>query len=220
MFPIRLACLAALVVLLSACATGPSAPPTSDGIDEEPTVLPTGRVTLNPYAQQRVSVSADARARFEQASASMAAQQWPQAEQQLLTMAQDYPHLSGVQVNLGLVYQALGDSERAESALRQALEINPKNLDAYNQLALLKREQGEFERAEQHYLRALEVWPFHAPSHRSLGILYDLYQGRWEQALLHYRAYQQLQEQPQTEVTGWIIDLERRIASQPTAQRE
>lgn len=217
---VRLAPLAALAALLSACATSPHAPPASGVDDGEPTALPAGPITPNPYAQQRATVSAEARAQFEQASAAMAAQQWRDAEQQLLTMAQQHPHLSGVQVNLGLVYHALDELELAERALRRALEINPLNLDAYNQLALLKRERGEFDRAAHYYLQALDVWPFHAVSHRNLGILYDLYQGRWEQALRHYRAYQQLQEQPQAEVTGWIIDLERRIANQQAAQRE
>jgi tetratricopeptide (TPR) repeat protein len=212
---------AILLAGLTACATAPDAPSEQSESDERaPSALPLGPVTPNPYTQQRVPVTAEARALFERASAAMEAQQWRQAEQLLQDMVDRFPQLSGALVNLGLVYQALNQPGEAEAVLQRALEINPKNLDAYNQLALLKRQQGDFDSAERLYLQALEVWPFHAPSHRNLGILYDLYRGEWEQALLHYRAYQQLQEEPEMEMTGWIIDLERRIDSRQTAQRE
>ncbi|MDQ2076648.1 tetratricopeptide repeat protein [Marinimicrobium sp. ABcell2] len=218
-FGLRLALAVVLCVGLTACAIAPDAPSEhSDVDDREPSALPAGPVTPNPYTQQRIPVTSEARALFKQASAAMEAQQWRQAEQLLLEMTEAFPQLSGAQVNLGLVYLALNEPQRAEQALRRALDINPQNLDAYNQLALLKRQQGDFDSAEHLYQQALAVWPFHAQTHRNLGILYDLYQGEWERALLHYRAYQQLQEQPEMEMTGWIIDLERRIDSRQTAQ--
>lgn len=212
---LRPAGLVALLLLLGACATAPDAPPVGPADEApEPSALPSGPVTANPYEQQRIAVPPGARQVFEQALSAMAGEQWSRAETLLRQLSDDYPQLSGPQVNLGLVHAAQGDTERAIRALTRALEINPKNLDAYQQLALLKRGQGDFERAEELYLSALQVWPFHAPSHRNIGILYDLYQGEWDKALLHYRAYQQLQSEPDREVTGWIIDLERRIDAQ------
>ena len=101
--------------------------------------------------------------------------------------------------------------EQAQQAFAQAIAANGKNLDAYNQLAVVKREQGDFAGAEGLYLQALEVWPQHAASHRNIGILYDLYLGQFDKALLHFESYQQLQQEPDRQIAGWIIDLKRRL---------
>lgn len=204
------------LVILAGCATAPESVPEPEASAEQveplpPSALPEGPVTPNPYTQQQVSVPAQARQEFVRAQEAMQAENWPLAERILKPLAENYPSLSGPQVNLGLVQWRQDRFELAETAFNRALEINPNNLEAYNQLALLKRQQGEFEAAEQLYLQALEVWPFHAQSHKNIGILYDLYRGDWQKALLHYRAFQQLQEQPDPQMTGWIVDLERRI---------
>jgi len=204
-------------MLLAACSTAPvEQAPVALERDEQfqPSALPEGPITANPYEANSASVPEPAQRQFRRALDAMESQRWDEAEVQLESMTEQYPQLSGPWVNLARVHAAQAQSERAQAALEQALAINPHNLDAYNHLALLKRESGDFERAEQLYREALAVWPFHGPSHRNLGILLDLYRGEGEQALLHYRAYQQLQEEPEREVTGWIMDLERRLNAQ------
>lgn len=206
----------ATLLILTGCATAPDSVPESqagaEGVEPlPPSALPEGPVTPNPYTQQQVSVPPGARKDFARAQEAMRAENWPQAERILVPLTEKYPSLSGPQVNLGLVLWRQERLELAERSFNRALEINPSNLEAYNQLALLKRQQGEFEAAEKLYHQALDVWPFHAQSHKNLGILYDLYRGDWQKALLHYRAYQQLQESPDPQMNGWIIDLERRI---------
>lgn len=206
----------AVLVITAGCATAPDpVPEPKTGAEQAeslpPSALPPGSVTPNPYTQQQVSVPSEARQEFARAQEAMRAENWPLAERILKPLIERYPSLSGPQVNLGLVHWRQDRVDLAESAFSRALEINSNNLEAYNQLALLKRQQGQFEAAEQLYLQALEVWPFHAQSHKNIGILYDLYRGEWQKALLHYRAFQQLQEQPDREMNGWIIDLERRI---------
>lgn len=206
----------AALLLLAGCATAPDLTPEQQAGAEEaeplpPSALPAGPVTPNPYAQQQISVPSQARQEFARAQEAMREENWPLAERILVPLAKSHPSLSGPQVNLGLVYWRQDRLEQAEAAFNRALEVNSNNLEAYNQLALLKRQQGEFNAAEQLYLQALEVWPFHAQSHRNIGILYDLYRGDWQRALLHYRAFQQLQDQPDPQMNGWIIDLERRI---------
>lgn len=207
----------ALTLVLLACASAPPEPPpekTDETEQEEPqapSALPEGPVTPNPYERMSVSVSDRARTEFRAALDAMEAENWERAAERLTAMTERYPSLSGPWVNLGKVRATQGQTEEAVAALEQALSLNPKNLDAYNQLALLKREAGEFERAEALYRQALEVWPFHARTHLNLGILLDLYRGEGEQALLHYRAYQQRQEEPDRRVAGWIVDLQRRL---------
>ncbi|WP_439510387.1 tetratricopeptide repeat protein [Marinimicrobium koreense] len=203
---------------LTACATAPESSPEAEvNVQAEasaPSALPEGPMTPNPYEQATVSVSAKARADFDRALAAMEQGDHSQAQQWLSAMTEQYPALSGPWVNLAKIHSEQGRVAEAKAALEQALSINPNNLDAYNQLALLQREAGAFEAAEQSYRQALTVWPFHAQSHLNLGILLDLYRGEGEQALLHYRAYQQRQDEPDRRVAGWIVDLERRLAAE------
>ena len=173
--------------------------------------LPDGPVTPNPYKASARELSREARTRYAEALALMERQEWDKARRELEAMIGDFPQLSGPWLNLALVHREQGRADEAGTALRQALAANPRNLTAYNHLALLKREAGDFEAAERWYQKALEVWPFHAQTHRNLGILYDLYRGEHQRALRHYRAFQQRQEEPDREVMGWIMDLERRI---------
>ncbi len=208
-----------LIGLLVGCATAPPDTDTALETTESsetaaPSALPEGPVTPNPYEQMDVSVSAEARAEFERALQAMHSEQWDQAEQVLLAMTERYPTLSGPWVNLGKVYSKTERPDEAVAALEKAVALNPNNLDAYNQLGLIKREAGDFDQAEAHYRQALEIWPFHAQTHLNLGVLLDLYRGRGKEALLHYRAYQQRQEEMDRQVAGWIVDLERQLAAE------
>ena len=173
----------------------------------------TQQATPNPYLATKPSINRQAQQLFNDAIAAMAKKQWPQAENLLTRVTTQYPNLSGAYLNLGLVYQAKGELDKAEQALNQAVAANANNLDAYNQLGILKREAGDFAAAEEQYKKALAIWPFHPASHRNLGILYDLYMGKSEQALQHYQAYQQLLPEPDKLVNGWIVDLERRLGA-------
>lgn len=210
-----------LLLLLTACSSGPKkadktdAEQTADATAGQPqsAVLPAGPATPNPYLANKPSINRQAQQLFNDAIAAMAKKQWPQAENLLTRLTTQHPTMSGAFVNLGIVYQAKGETEKAEQALNQALAVNSNNLDAYNQLAILKRETGDFAEAESLYQKALAVWPFHPTSHKNLGILYDLYLGKSEQALQHYQAYQQLLPEPDKLVNGWIVDLERRLGA-------
>lgn len=213
--------LAALLVL-TACSSGPKKADVPDaeqvpadattGQPQSP-LLPPGPPTPNPYLATKPSINRQAQQLFNDAIAAMAKKQWPQAENLLTRLTTQHPNLSGAHLNLGLVYEAKGELDKAEQAFNQAIATNANNLDAYNQLAILKREAGDFAAAEAQYQKALTVWPFHPASHRNLGILYDLYMGKSEQALQHYQAYQQLLPEPDKLVNGWIVDLERRLGA-------
>lgn len=207
-----------LAVLISACSTGPkkeSVDKTTDSAkpaDASVSVLPAGPVTPNPYLQNVPSVSRAVQQQFNEAVAAIEQKNWTQAERILLRLTSEQPKLSGAHLNLGLVYRGLKDDANAQASFERAIASNSNNLDAYNQLAILKRQQGEFAAAEQLYQQALAVWPYHAESHRNLGILYDLYMGKEQQALTHYRAYLELVGEDR-QLDSWIADLERRLAA-------
>lgn len=222
----KLACLAAL---LSACASAP-APDTGAAKANEAIAAAQDATPVDPYAKRIPGPNPyDAspepgepqlRAVFDKALAQMRAQQWSKAEPLLQQAIVLGPTYSGPYYNLGRVYEGLNRPEEAAQQYQQAMAVNPNNIYAINALARLKREQAQFAEAEALYLSALAVWPDHDVSHRNLGILYELYMGRLPEALDHYKHYQALQAEDDRLVTGWIVDLERRLpaAEAPGAQ--
>ncbi len=182
----------------------------------EPAAPLRGPTTPNPYLQNPAVVSASARRAFGQAVSALRQKNYAKAEVLLQELTVSDSQLSGPFYNLGLLYQQTDKPEQANTAYQNAIKANPNNLMAYNQLGILARQQGEFEKAEAYYQQALNVWPEHAPSHRNLAILYDLYMGKLEPALEHYQRYQQLLPSDDRQVTGWIVDLQRRLNSSNT----
>jgi len=184
-------------------------------------VLPIGVVTPNPYLQNPQKFSEQVEVNFRAAVVAMQQKNWDFAESTLKKLAEKNPKLSGVHLNLGIVYRNKGNAEKAAEEFNLAINTNMKNVDAYNQLAVLKREAGDFSAAESLYKKALGIWPFYPEGHKNIAILYDLYLGKPEQALPHYQAYQQLLPAPDKQVDSWVADLQRRLnASKPSDKAE
>ena len=166
----------------------------------------------NPYLSDHPTVATAARQRFAAAIEALHKQQWQVAETDLLWLTENYPDLSGPYLNLALLYQHNGEDKKVEPAFLKAIAANANNIGAYNQYGIWLRGQGRFTDAEQQYLKALKKWPDSPESHLNLGILYDLYMGRLQPALDQYLAYQALQEKPDRQVQGWIVDTRRRLS--------
>jgi len=173
----------------------------------------------SPYVEKSSAIPSGARNDFTSALALMKEERWVEAETILLGMREQYSKLSGVDTNLGIVYQRTNKFDESEKALISALEKNALNFDAYTVLGNVLREQGKFTQAEEVYLKALSYWPHHPASRRNLGILYDLYMGSWPQALEQFKVSQQIAGGEDRELKGWIIDLERRIGEKAPIDR-
>ncbi len=173
--------------------------------------IETENLDRNPYTNSRRWVSDSAKKTFQEAVLAMKQQQWSFAEEKLNYLIEQHPRLSGPHLNLGLVYWKTNRLDLAVERIEMAISVNHKNLDAYNQLAIIKREQSLFSEAEALYIKALHIWPQHAASHRNVGILYELYMGEFEQALYHYEKCQSLVAEKDKQLAGWIFDLKRRL---------
>ncbi len=205
----------AFAVLLGGCGAmpdlGPRSPaPAADAAEAAPVAETIA--AENPYLDSRRSVSGTARQRFAAATAAMATEDWDTARVDLEWLVENHPKLSGPYLNLALLHVAEGDTATAETLFQAALEVNERNLAAYNQYAIFLREQGRFDEAERVYLDALAVWSDHAETHRNIGVLYDLYRGDHEKALQHYYRYQELTGNTDRTVAGWIVLLERQFS--------
>ena len=196
--------------VLGGCTANPVAGPAADAPAD-----PESRLE-NPVAGQGNPLpppDVDERtvAEFEEAVALMREESYSDAEVLLLAITREAPELAGPWINLGQVYVALNQPEEARRAFEAAAAANPYNCAAHNELGLLSRIQGDFEAAERHYLNCLERVPGDSTAHLNLGILYELYLGRLNDALANYRSYLTLLEEPDKRVRGWVMDLERRL---------
>jgi Flp pilus assembly protein TadD len=147
---------------------------------------------------------------YQQALADILTGNHAQAKSTLLELTRSHPTLAGPQINLGILLLVEEDMQGAEHAFRTALQHNPSNVVAYNQLGLLLRRLGRFSDAEQAYSQALLHDPDYLLAHRNIGILYDLYLQQPSKALHHYQRCQSLTESADKEITNWIIDLQQR----------
>ena len=170
-------------------------------------VLPRPHVPIGPAPDVR---SSNARL-FDQAVVAITAEEYPKAEVLLLEITNDQPELAGPWINLGQVYDALDQPEDARRAFEQAIRANPGNCTAYNELGVLSRQAGDFAGAESYYRACLVARPDFKDAYLNLGILYELYLGKLEEALGAYKTYQSLAMEPNRKVQGWVMDLERRL---------
>ncbi|MFC6924331.1 tetratricopeptide repeat protein [Microbulbifer taiwanensis] len=202
---IRSLLLTAAISILAACS--------STGTPDQPVEGSGGErlVTANPYLAQAGRAPAAAREGMEIARQAFEAGDVATAEAELQKLTESWPKLSGPWFNLGIVQSRAGNTETAEQSLRQAIAVNDSNVFAWNQLAALLRDAGRFDEALQCYREALARWPDYGDAHRNLGILFDLYLQQPQKALQHYRAAQSLRQEPDKQLAGWIVDLERRL---------
>ncbi len=196
------------ILLLGACQSGP---------DKAPSPKPA--VATSPTVEEAAVESApdDANQQFyEQALASLKRGKTENALKILLQVSNDAPDKPYVFTNLGLAYFKLQQLDLAEQAFKQAIARNNKDAVAHNHLGILQRQKGQFNEARTHYQRALSIDSDYASAHLNLGILFDIYLQDLKQALRHYQKYQGLVSEEDTQVAGWIVDIQRRLKSTTT----
>ncbi|MBT8138864.1 MAG: tetratricopeptide repeat protein [Gammaproteobacteria bacterium] len=111
-----------------------------------------------------------------------------------------------------------GDYETAASAFQQMIKKGARSPDSLNHYAIYLREQWKIDEAEKVYLQALVLAPNSAMTNYNLGILYELYMGKQDLALKHYRRYQKALEEPDKKVAAWIKALEREQGGATTGE--
>lgn len=166
----------------------------------------------NAAAEGAPPIPAAAITLYEQATAIMAAGDFVEAELRFKEFLLQYPGYPGAHVNLAIILATRHDDEAARTSVDAALALNPEYPAALNQLGQLLRRNGDFSAAEAAYLKAVTVHPDYALAHYNLGVLYELYLQRLDDALTQFEAYQALVPGDK-QVEKWIADLRRRIAA-------
>ena len=148
---------------------------------------------------------------YAEAIAAMKDGKTEQALELLLQVSTDAPDKPHVFTNLGLAYFKLQQLDLAEQAFEAAIIHNDQDSVAYNHLGILQRYKGQFEAARNQYQRAIRIDSDYAYAHLNLGILFDIYLQDLELALQHYQKYQALITEADSQVAGWITDIQRRL---------
>jgi len=98
--------------------------------------------------------------------------------------------------------------ERFSGDLTAAIADDP---GLYNRRGIMFRENGEFKKAEEDYLKSIFLKPDFPEPYINLGILYELYLGKFTDALKNYKEYVKLTGNSK-EITVWIDVLEKKRA--------
>lgn len=164
-------------------------------------------------SRSRRDVDPAARAMFEKALEALYSNNLRAAEAWLVRITERYPDYASPWTNLGIIYARAGRDKDALAALDQALMLSPGDCAPLVQQGVLMRKRGEFRRAEKAYLSCVRYEPDNAAAHLNLGILYELYLGRLEDAIRSYQRYQSVADPPDARVASWIAVLARRVAA-------
>ena len=203
----KLALMAFAALIVSACGTTPEPAPA-------PAPAPEPVVEAQPEAPPPEPEPIDFNQQFyEDAVAALKQGKHDQALELLLQVSRDAPDKPFIFTNLGLTYFKLQKLDLAEEAFLQAIERNSRDAVAHNHLGILQRHKGEFKNALERYQRAIEIDSDYARAHLNLGILFDIYLQDLERALKQYQKYQALISEEDSQVAGWIVDIERRLKS-------
>ena len=165
---------------------------------------------LEQQAKSTLTIPDNIVKKYQQALVLMENKKWQEADAIFDTIILTQPLLSGSYVNKGLIAKKTGELDQARIFFAKAIEINSLNLYAHHELGQVYRLQGEFDNAEQSYAAALAIWPNFAQAHASMGVLLELYRGRFLEAYTYYTSYLVLAPNDE-EVQRWQAGLAIKI---------
>lgn len=148
---------------------------------------------------------------YDQVKAFVESKNTTKAIEHLSKLQMAHQKFSGPSYRLARLYFNQENYAEALEAVETAISINGDNYFAHNLKGVLLREQGEFDKAKQAYLKAQTIYPAHPKTHLNLAILSDIYLYDLASALESYENYIRLVKEDK-KVSGWIVDLKRRIA--------
>ncbi len=196
--------------MISACGNIPKLKKPIASAKAEKSSVNTGKKSAGVILEQpNFKISAKTAAAYNAALEQMRSRNYEDAISAMLKVAQMDERVSGPWVNIGVAHKELGNAEKAKKALTKALEINPKNPYALNELAILSRIDGKFEQAEKLYMKALSTYPDYENAHLNLAILCDVYLRKIDCALDHYQEYLNISGSQDKQVLAWMSQLKK-----------
>ncbi|HWY25154.1 MAG TPA: tetratricopeptide repeat protein [Nevskia sp.] len=200
-------------LVLAACGGQPSRPAApAPGGTQQPAQTP---------AAPKGPDKGDPEQRFQAALQLMKDKKPDEAKDAFAKLAQDFPQYAGPLNDLGVLQAQAKQRDLAIASFYRASTVNAKDDFAWAWLGILYRENGDYVRSEQAYLKAIALKSDNPVTHLNLGVLYDAYMRRPQDALAQYREYQRIAgKDSKPIVTAWINELQDGLpqaAGKPTA---
>jgi len=104
---------------------------------------------------QGAGVTDEMRANYESAVGMLKEERYEPGIALLLKMTEKMPALTAAHIDLGIAYARTGDLDRAEASLNKALQSDPKQPVAYNELGMVQLRKTQFAKARASYEAAL-----------------------------------------------------------------
>ncbi len=126
--------------------------------------------------------------------------------------AHSHPADSEPYFKMGNVYirdASPSGQKRAADAFKQAIQIDPRNKQAFNNLGVIAMSSGDIDSAVTYLKRALELDEDFADAHLNLGILYEEHRRDNLLALHHYYRYLELNGKRSADVRNWVDQLKK-----------
>ena len=196
----NLGLLVTALTLVACATTEPQRPPARIEIQE----------AVGFTITEEARIDGDIRADYEQAMLYLEQGRHDEGIALLESVAEAAPDLSAPRIDLGIAQHRAGNLEAAEQNLMRALESNPDQPVAHNELGIVYRKTGRFAEARASYEAALAVYPGFHYARRNLAILCDLYLADLRCALENYEAYMTTVPSDE-EATMWIADIRYRL---------
>jgi len=95
------------------------------------------------------------------------------------------PYYEGVHSNLGILYNQLGEHQKAMNCYEKAIKIQPNNSAAYNNLGNTLKELGEYQKAISSYEKAIQINTNYVDAYYNLGIILSEL-GEYQKAMSSY----------------------------------
>ena len=209
---------ASLLVLISACTTvnTPTPERTAAGNSVVKPQRPAKIDTRSEYdliIKESVRIAGSVRADYNQAMHYLSSGEQTAGITLLESIVAQAPELTAPHVDLGVAYLSVSRFAEAEERLQHALVLTPGHPVAANELGLVYRRTGRFALSRQSFEAALDKFPNYHITQKNLGVLCDLFLTDLNCALDNYQAYQRAYPD-EREIKLWIVDVERRLASE------
>ncbi len=201
-----LAHILAIVLALSACSS--KSPVKKEAgttgaeiISETPSTPETGIVDHGTLLKMQ----------FDSGIAALSVREYTRARRIFAEMAEKNPDLSGPWANLALISFKQNNTEDSLTQVNKAIELNPRNAQAYHLRAQISLQNGSIHLASQDYQQAIELDPGYLNAHYNLALLYDIYLQEIALAIEHYSIYLKLLGKEDETLQDWIEQLRRTL---------
>ncbi len=185
--------------------------------DSDPTVDPTEptdrgqSLDSDPKRLADPEVDVEAAVRFRAGVRAMQEQRYDEARKFFDAVIDMQPELAGPWLNIARLELLAFDLDAAKVAYERVLELKTHDCHASNGLGIIARKRGLFRYAEEHYRQCAPADGGYAHAQMNLGILYEVYLGRLQEALMAYERYLEAAAEPDPQVERWVADIQRRF---------